>query len=525
MSLKILVSGDAEGNISALFKRVEAVNAKAGPFEMLLCVGSFFGPGNLGWSDYKSGRCKVPLPTYILGPTAPAQLSAYPEMAGCELAENVIYLGRQGCFTTKEGLRIAYISGSQAQDSLEAGAHNYTVESLNSLEATLRWDSDKYQGVDILMSSDWPKGISNLLNKRPDTVDDETHGSALISRLALLSRPRYHFAGLHGEHFERPPYRNHAIGSEVSKHVTRFISLARVGNKEKKKWLYAFNVTPLTTMDHHELVAQPQGVTDMPFREQHITIDTGNSGGNGAFRWDMNAKMDEHERGKKRKRDGDQGGGPPAKPAASCWFCLSSPEVEKHLIVSVGNHMYLALPKGGLTEDHVLILPIACIANQISLPEEALEELKKFKSALRKMYKKHGKSAVFFERNYKQTHCQIQVVPVQRETASRVKPAWLETASSLELDLNEIPDHVPLAQLAVQGQAYLHVETPERETLFGRILRNFPLQFGREVMADERLLDMAERVDWKACSVSRDEEVDMTKALRKMFTPFDFTME
>ena len=59
MSLKILVSGDAEGSISALFKRVEAVNAKAGPFEMLLCVGSFFGPGNLGWADYKSGRCKV----------------------------------------------------------------------------------------------------------------------------------------------------------------------------------------------------------------------------------------------------------------------------------------------------------------------------------------------------------------------------------------------------------------------------------------------------------------------------------
>ena len=26
---------------------------------------------------------------------------------------------------------------------------------------------------------------------------------------------------------------------------------------------------------------------------------------------------------------------------------------------------------------------------------------------------------------------------------------WLETAASLELDLNEIPDHVPLSQLAV----------------------------------------------------------------------------
>merc|ERR1712029_1240965 len=118
------------------------------------------------------------------------------------------------------------------------------------------------------------------------------------------------------------------------------------------------------------------------------------------------------------------------------------------------------------------------------------QEVDRFKSALRKMYKKHGKVPVFFERNYKQQHLQIQVVPVPKDQAAMVKTVFLETASSLELDLNEIPSHVPLSQLAVQGQAYLHVETP-----FGRIMRNFPLQFGREVMADERLLDMVERVD------------------------------
>ena len=65
--------------------------------------------------------------------------------------------------------------------------------------------------------------------------------------------------------------------------------------------------------------------------------------------------------------------------------------------------------KGGLTDDHVLLLPIACISNQVSLPEETVEELNKFKSALRKMYKKQGKVPVFFERNYKQKHLQIQV--------------------------------------------------------------------------------------------------------------------
>ena len=102
-------------------------------------------------------------------------------------------------------------------------------------------------------------------------------------------------------------------------HVTRFIALAKVGNKEKKKWLYALNITPLTTMDHHELVAQPPGVTDMPFREQHITIDTGNKGDQ--FRWDMNAKMDEHERGKKRKWYRDQAAALPSPPGPACSVC------------------------------------------------------------------------------------------------------------------------------------------------------------------------------------------------------------
>ena len=30
---------------------------------------------------------------------------------------------------------------------------------------------------------------------------------------------------------------------------------------------------------------------------------------------------------------------PPPQPRGPCWFCLSSPEVEKHLIVSIGNHV------------------------------------------------------------------------------------------------------------------------------------------------------------------------------------------
>ena len=45
MARKVLLSGDPEGKLGALFKRVAAVNKSNGPFDMLICVGSFFPPG------------------------------------------------------------------------------------------------------------------------------------------------------------------------------------------------------------------------------------------------------------------------------------------------------------------------------------------------------------------------------------------------------------------------------------------------------------------------------------------------
>nr|XP_053654168.1 CWF19-like protein 1 [Cherax quadricarinatus] len=87
---KILVCGDVLGNFKQLFKRVQNVNEKSGPFSMLLCVGDFFGPDNSQWDHYKNGDVKVPVATYVLGPSRFGSTSNYPDMKGCELCENVI---------------------------------------------------------------------------------------------------------------------------------------------------------------------------------------------------------------------------------------------------------------------------------------------------------------------------------------------------------------------------------------------------------------------------------------------------
>ena len=51
--------------------------------KVLLCSGSFFGPGgeiDASWDDYVSGKLKVPIDTYVLGPKTPEQLPKYCEL-------------------------------------------------------------------------------------------------------------------------------------------------------------------------------------------------------------------------------------------------------------------------------------------------------------------------------------------------------------------------------------------------------------------------------------------------------------
>lgn len=70
-----------------------------------------------------------------------------------------------------------------------------------------------------------------------------------------------------------------------------------------------------------------------------------------------------------------------------CWFCLSSPSVEKHMVISVGDNFYLALAKGPLDETNILILSVTHIQSASLLSEDDWKELEKFKDALRNYFK------------------------------------------------------------------------------------------------------------------------------------------
>lgn len=142
----------------------------------------------------------VNVPTYILGPNRSDHSKCYENLDDGEICPNLTYLGRRGLYTVSSGLKIAYISGIEVSDSEPSSISNFKVEDAKAVAtASLasNYTTGEYRGIDILISSQWPKGAR----------DDEPNTSELLSWLSSEIKPRYHFCGLNDAYFEPPPFR------------------------------------------------------------------------------------------------------------------------------------------------------------------------------------------------------------------------------------------------------------------------------------------------------------------------------
>ncbi|KAL6267642.1 hypothetical protein P5V15_000716 [Pogonomyrmex californicus] len=512
---KVLICGDVEGHFKFLFSKVEVINKKNGPFDFLLCVGNFFGADNSELELYKTGEKTIPVPTCIIGPNRESDVKNYPDEEGYDICHNLTYLGKRGLYTTSSGLKIVYLSGIE-KVSMENKAIHFDEHDVVSVRNSCLKGQPSFRGVDILLTSPWPEGIINLDPNKPEY---KYEGSKLIAWLATHIKPRYHVSALQGIYYERPPYRNQSLGDENMEIATRFIALAPILNDQKKKWLYALNLTPVDRTRLSDLVMKTTDETPSPYPKSMLSDNpTSQKQIQTQFFYDMdskdNTKRSRHQNSgnKKTKMEFDQ---------SKCWFCLSSPVVSKHLVISIGTEIYLALARGGLVEDHFLILPITHHQSLSILPENVKEEMDLYKKAVTQYYESTNRVPVFFERNFKTSHCQLQVVPVHKNQAPALKEMFEELAECNNFKISELPPHTDLQQIAKPGVLYFYVELPDGKVLYYRIKTDFPLQFGREVLASDRILDINDRSDWKDCHMSQEEETELAKKIRKQFAPYD----
>lgn len=122
--------------------------------------------------------------------------------------------------------------------------------------------------------------------------------SNLLSWLSIELKPRYHIAGLEGQYYERPPFRIVSKNGEKSEVSTRFISLARVGNPDKQKWVYALSLTPVDRMRLTDLVQQTTDETNCPY-SYDFTLNAGKNEENVQYFYNMNATEEKRKYDKK----------------------------------------------------------------------------------------------------------------------------------------------------------------------------------------------------------------------------------
>ncbi|KAH7889530.1 CwfJ C-terminus 1-domain-containing protein-like protein, partial [Phlebopus sp. FC_14] len=248
-----------------------------------------------------------------------------------------------------------------------------------------------------------------------------------------------------------------------------------------------------------------------------------------------NARASHGERGKR---------GPPKEIGPDeCWFCLSNPNLAKHLIVSIGIECYLTLPKGQIIPTqsasdegniccvpgggHVLIVPIAHQPTYNTIPADIeppiIQETERYKSALRSLFNKHGAVPVFFEvARLRATggHAHIQVVPVPERLQGKIEDAFLREGHAQGIDFEQDPEGA-LDACANGARSYFRVDLPDGRKLVHLMKDHIPfsLQFGRQVLVS--LLSIPNRVDWKTCMLREEEDKADVVTFKKAFAQFD----
>ncbi|CAO3652564.1 unnamed protein product [Cunninghamella blakesleeana] len=568
-----------------------------------------------------------------------------------EVSENLYYLGKKGIMTTAQGLKIAFLSGLfEKSDQMDIDNKNEGKEEENNNTMNGEEEINKYKpayyhrsdieqlkntkfpltipyGVDILLTTEWPKEIENKSTIPFETASKkkiETSNSN-ISELTLALKPRYHFATSENMFYEREPYDNimgfGGSSERPATHVSRFIGLGKAFNKEKQRWFYAYNIVPLTKATPEVLNMRPSNTTECPFwsfikskLSSHAGQKRSAAEDYSNFFWGDNPQSkkrgglppnyvckicqgtdhfikdcphkekskDEqltppegyvckicqgtnhfikdcpHKEKSRHEKSKDEQLTPPEgyvckicqktghfikdcpnrfqKPdLSSCWFCLSNPKIEKHLITSIGSEIYATLAKGPLISPanspvpgggHILLITITHFSNFGIIPDEDRKnidlDLNNYKKALKAFYAKYDQDMVTFQisRESKRglNHSHIQVLPIPKNKSSDIiEQVAKEEAEKANYDLIE-------GAPPSGDKAFFDMELPNGKHLVHVIhpKERFNLQFGRAILA--KALDTPDREDWKACAQTEDEEKQAAKEFKKAFRPFDFTL-
>lgn len=538
MAQKIVVTGDINGQLNQFFTKLSTLQARQ-QFAFAIIAGNLFAdPENISAQEAEElaklvkGEIEVPVTTYFsIGHRAlPSIVIEKLQSNDGELCTNLIALGRKGRVKTSEGFNIVAIGGKHQSGDEPANAYDasYSDKDANTAKG--------YNDADILITSEWPAGVADG-SKAPPTSPAPASSESL-SDLCTALKPRYHFSSSPA-FWEREPF-FHA--TDPPRPITRFLSLAPFGNPSKSKWIYAFTLEPSAEPPQH----LPPDTTASPFlqtRKRKALSSQQDSYNALRFSTDDNPRSHGGGRGRGKRHKA----GPPDP--AECYFCLSNPQCESHMIASIGEESYLTTAKGplplpntfpalgGALPGHVLIIPVSHVPTLDALEDSASRErvraeMQKYRASLHAMLRARGDGslgAVTWEiARAGGVHAHWQLLPVPSDLVSKglVEAGFRVEAENASYPTSFLTERSEVAAAEAEGDYFKvrmwSAEGGEREMVLPLDATfRFDLQFGRRVLG--KLLGLEKRAHWKDCGQSRAEEERECEVLKGMFAEFDFT--
>ncbi|ETO31551.1 hypothetical protein RFI_05570 [Reticulomyxa filosa] len=216
------------------------------------------------------------------------------------------------------------------------------------------------------------------------------------------------------------------------------------------------------------------------------------------------------------------------KSGGECWFCLGSNKLEGHMIVSVGENTYLALAKGPLVEDHILIVPIHHLPNSMKFTPGVRREIEKYLLCLEKCYEKEQKRLLICDRNlqtkYASQHGYLEIVAVEKNKLDNLEDILTKEAVKESIEFQKITKDANLASyVGAFGHLVLHERGGERYVhSVQSALKHIPLNFLRRVIAIQ--IGCPEKAEWTACIQDVADESNLTSKLKEKFKPYDWTL-
>jgi len=216
-----------------------------------------------------------------------------------------------------------------------------------------------------------------------------------------------------------------------------------------------------------------------------------------------------------------------------CQFCWSKIQAkEKHMVLGLGNHVYLKLTgKGLFVPGHLQIATLEHHLSITTVDQEIWDEIKLFMASVTRMYAASGKEVIFFETvtNYKwQRHLVVECIPMDR-SAARDAPLYFKKA--LNDSESKWATHIKVIDTTKRGIrrcippnfAYFYVQFGLARGYAHQIEDpiKWPKHFGKSIIGG--ILGMQEE-RWKHPErLTYEQEIYQMKELVPLWNKYDWT--